>query len=214
MKDDLEVEIRDALRVRAQAVTATDLRRTDDGRDHPTRRNVLAALAAAAAVAALAVGIGVVVWPSSDKGPTPQPATGGAGVIGVKWQFEHGIQGTTTFTSPSGRVSIAFYREGKFGADDGINYLGGPYVATADGLRIGPAGSTLVGYAGHDPNVLATQIAFGALTGGRAPVSAKFNDQGELVLSGPGYSLWFRNAGPSVAPSESASFTKTPGPTR
>lgn len=198
MSDDLEAEIRDALQSRAQTVTADDVRRGDEPRSS-SRRNLLAALATAAVVAALAVGIGVAVWPSSHDTKQP-PATVSAGgkVIGIKWQFERGINGTTTFSSPGPRVSISFYPQGKFGGDDGVNGLGGRYHIASGGLVIfSDTFSTAVGYAGRDRNVIATQMAFAVMTGGRAAPTAHVKPNGELVLAGPGYTLWFRNAGPA-----------------
>jgi heat shock protein HslJ len=206
--NDLEAEIREALRSRAMTVTADDLGR----RDEPARagrRPILAALATAAVVAALAIGVGVAVWPSSNDGKQP-PATGtSVNVVGIKWQFVKGIQGTTNFTSPSERVSVVFNRDGTYGADDGVNYTSGKYRQTATGITIAAAGTTLVGYAGHDPNVLATQTAFASLSSGRSEVAAHLGGDGELVLSGPGYTLWFSNAGPADTPSTPASPTST-----
>ena len=57
--------------------------------------------------------------------------------------------------------------------------------------------------------MIATATAFAALTGGRSPTEVQVNDRGELVLSGGGYMLWFRNAGAADTPTAAASPTST-----
>lgn len=194
MNTDLEDEIRAALRDRAMSVTATDLR-ADEAPPAARNRTILAALAAAAVVAALAVGLAVAVWPREHRDDAPV-AAGGGSVVGIRWQFSHGIQGTTNFTSPSRKVFVAFYPGGEYGADDGINGIGGHYRITSRHIELSGTVTTLVGYGGTDPNVLATQAGFAALTSGHSAVTARIGD-GQLTLSGPGYTLWFRNAGPA-----------------
>lgn len=207
MSNDLEAEIRDALRDRAMTVTADDVGRRAEP-PQAGRRSIFAPLAAAAAIAALAVGIAVAAWPS---GPGDrQPSAAAVNFTGIDWRLVRGSVGTTTtFTTPNDRPRITFNRDGTFGADDGINYLGGKYRQTATGVVLSDVAATLVGYAGHDRSVIATATAFAALTGGRSPTDVQVNDRGELVLSGGGYMLWFRNAGAADTPTTAASPTST-----
>ena len=206
MSNDLEAEIREALHSRAQTVTGGDLRRGGESRSS-SRRNLVAALATAAVVAALAIGVGIVVWPNSDHHGSP--AAGPVSVAGTDWQFLRGIQGTTNFSTPGRHVHLAFYDNGTYGADDSVNGHGGTYRQTPSGIEFSSGTTTMVLYAGDDPNVVATQFAFTSMLSGRSPVRAELNDAGELVLSGSGYSLWFRSAGPVDTPTTHASPTST-----
>jgi hypothetical protein len=73
----------------------------------------------------------------------------------------------------SGRVVVDFRADGEFGASDGVNDSSGHWAAAADALRITHVATTLVGYGGTDPAVLAAMRGIGALTSQSDPVVAQ-----------------------------------------
>jgi heat shock protein HslJ len=215
MSNDVEAEIRDALRSRALAITEEDLNR----RDEPVRsghRTMLAALAVAAVVAAIAVGVALASAPTH---PSTQPGGGQQAnscslcgpnaPIGIDWRLETVRDKDGTFSSPSPRVRIAFRHDGTLVADDSVNFYSGRYRLTPTGFVITDVASTAAGYAGSDPAVLATQAGMAAvLTTPTARTRGGDIVGYFLVLSAGGYTLTFE-AGPPVTQPSTAQVSPT-----
>jgi hypothetical protein len=110
---------------------------------------VLVSVAAAGCVAA------------SGPSPTLEP-NARTGFAGYKWlvvTIDHG--GKETPVPARYAVYLLFAPDGRFGADEPVNYHGGTYHQTSDRFTTGDMVSTAVGYAGHDPVVL---LSVGAIS--------------------------------------------------
>ena len=117
----------------------------------------------------------------SPAGPSP-------GFTGYDWQVVT-ISHDGTMTSIPARLEVAmqFSPDGHFSANDSVNIRSGVYRATAAGFTVGGMGTTLVGYAGHDPTVLLAIKAIGSLNDG-VHATARLTG-GRLVVGVASYTL-------------------------
>jgi hypothetical protein len=170
MSTDLEAEIREALQARAGAVQPGTLRpartTTRARRPRPALWSLAASIAAVAVLAVL-----VSVW-ATQRGHSPSGG-GQAALSDTRWRVVAVTADGRRTAITSRRVVVDFLGGGELHADDGVNYYSGKWRPAGDGLHITDVGTTLVGYGGHDPAVLATQRGIGALTSGTAPVQAQ-----------------------------------------
>ncbi|HYZ54437.1 MAG TPA: hypothetical protein VE733_13185 [Streptosporangiaceae bacterium] len=89
------------------------------------------------------------------------------GFIGYDWQVVAISHDGKVTRIPARRwVDLQFSRGGQFAANDSVNFHSGTYRTTRDGFTTSALGSTLVGYAGHDPAVLLAISAIGSFDNG------------------------------------------------
>jgi heat shock protein HslJ len=145
-------------------------------------KRIIKSLPLSIAVAAL-VAVAAAGCAPTASGTSPEPApTARAGFAGYKWQvvaIDHA--GKETHIPARYAVYLQFTPDGQFGANEPINYHSGAYHPTGDGFTTSGMGSTLAGYAGHDPVVMLSVRAISAfdngihakvrLTGGRLAVT-------------------------------------------
>ena len=126
-------------------------------------KSLLTSLAIAALVCVAAAGCA-----TAASGTSPESApTAKAGFAGYKWQvvtIEHA--GNQTRIPARYAVYLQFTLDGQFGANEPVNYHSGAYHHAGDGFTTSGMGSTLVGYAGHDPVVLLSVGAISAFDNG------------------------------------------------
>jgi hypothetical protein len=119
-------------------------------------------------------------------------ATTQAPFVGYKWLVtsitSHGQQ--TPLPRSERQVNdvyVLFTRNGRFGANDPINFHSASYRLVGDGFTTGEAATTLVGYAGGNQVILLAVDAISAFNGG---VHAKATVTGNrLVISVGGFLL-------------------------
>jgi hypothetical protein len=132
-------------------------------------------LALAALVSLVAAGCAV-----TASGTSPKSAPDArAGFAGYKWQvvaIDHAGRGTPVPARYT--VYLQFTPDGKFGANEPVNYHSGLYHQTGEGFTTSDMASTLAGYAGHDPVVLLSESAIFAFGDG---VRAKVHLTGDRL---------------------------------
>jgi heat shock protein HslJ len=157
-------------------------------------KRIIKSLAMSIAVAALVsvATAGCATNPSgapAESAPTAQP-----GFAGYKWQvvtIDHA--GKETPIPPRYAVYLQFTPDGQFGANEPVNYHSGAYHQSGDGFMTSGVGSTLVGYAGHDPVVLLSVGAISAFDNG---IHAKVQLTGDrLAVTVGGYLLTCQRGG-------------------
>ena len=120
--------------------------------------------------------------------------TSGAGFAGYKWSvvaIDHAGRETPVPSMYS--VSLQFTPAGQFGANDSVNYHSGTYRQIDGGFTTSHLGTTLVGYMGNNPVVLAAQSAIAAFgSGTRATATVTGN---RLVVTVAGYMITCQRAG-------------------
>jgi hypothetical protein len=112
-----------------------------------------------------------------------------AGFAGYKWtvvSISH--DGKTTTVPGKYAVFLQFTPDGHFGANEPVNYHSGGYRVTPDGFTTSGLGSTLAGYAGHDPVVLLAVSAISAFDN-EAPVLAGVSGNALTVTAAGSYTL-------------------------
>ena len=95
--------------------------------------------------------------------------------------------GKTTPVPGNYSVFLQFTPDGRFGANEPVNYHSGSYRVTPDGFTTSGLVSTAAGYVGHDPVVLLSVSAisaFGDEAGAQTDVSGS-----ELTVTVGGYTL-------------------------
>jgi heat shock protein HslJ len=104
--------------------------------------------------------------PTSSR-PTTSASSASAGFIGYDWLVV-GIrhEGKVTDIPARFHVDVRFSQNGRFGANDPVNFHGGRFHVTPAGFTTSAMVSTAVGYAGHDPVILLTQGAMMAFDNG------------------------------------------------
>jgi heat shock protein HslJ len=119
------------------------------------------------AVAAL-VSVAAAGCATTASGTSPESApTAQAGFAGYKWQvvtIDHA--GKETPVPARYAVYLQFTPDGQFGSNEPVNYHSGAYHQAGDGFTTSGMGSTLAGYAGHDPVVLLSVAAISAFDNG------------------------------------------------
>lgn len=134
-------------------------------------KRIIKSLPMSIAVAAL-VSVAAAGCATAASGTSPKSARGAqAGFAGYKWQvvtIDHA--GKETPVPARYAVYLQFTPDGQFGANEPVNYHDGTYHQTGDGFTTSGIGSTLAGYAGHDPVVL---LAVGAISAFGNGVHAK-----------------------------------------
>ncbi len=130
-------------------------------------KRIIKSLWLSIAVAAL-VAVAAAGCAPAASGTSPEPApTARAGFAGYKWQvvtIDHAGKETPILARYA--VYLQFTPDGQFGANEPINYHSGAYHPTGDGFTTSGMGSTLAGYAGHDPVVLLSVSAISAFDNG------------------------------------------------
>jgi hypothetical protein len=129
--------------------------------------------------------------------------------IGYSWRIvevRHGVSHTSI--SPALDGYIAFAPDHTLRADDTVNFHFGKYHVDGDGFRP-HAGSTLVGYAGHDPARLALIGAVDAVTQSDAVVLA-VSAGNRLTLKTGDYTVLCERQG--VAHNDTGAPSPTPTP--
>ena len=200
MTTELENDIRDALRHRAETIS-TDTRSVAQRPRRIRPRPTWHVLAAAAAVAVLAVAVAVAAW----RGTAHHTQPGGGPPVTLvprdktTWRLVRAS--TPDGTVVSGAVvpaGLNFKPHRLLLGSDGINTINASYVPTGDGFRINTIDVERGRYSGHDQRVFAVQQAIDALFGGRAgatvPVQSRLRGN-HLTLTTRGYSFTFRFQG-------------------
>lgn len=155
------------------------------------RRTDAAAHRAAQVVAALALAALALTGCLAGCGSSPSP-----GFAGYEWQvvaISHA--GKTTGIPGTMRVSLRFAADGRFGANDGVNFYSGSYSTTSgSSFTTSSVSGTLMGYAGHDSRVL---LAIGAIQSFSDGVHATYQLTGDrLVVTVGGYTLTTQRGAP------------------
>ena len=121
-------------------------------------------------------------------GPANTAPPAQTGFAGYKWQVVAIDRGGKETPIPARYpVYLQFAPDGQFGANEPVNYHFGNYRITPDGFTISNIGTTLAGYAGHDPVVM---LAEGAITAFNSQVHATAGVTGnQLTVSVGGYTL-------------------------
>jgi len=110
------------------------------------------------------------------------PAGPSPGYTGYDWQVVTISHDGTARSIPARlQVVLQFSTDGHFGANDSVNFRSGTYRATAAGFTVDGMGTTLAGYAGHDPTVLLAIKAIGSFNDG---VHATANQTGDRLVVG------------------------------
>jgi len=124
---------------------------------------------------------------AAPAGPSP-------GFTGYDWQvvaIAH--DGKETRIPARLRVVLQFSPDGKFGANDSVNFHGGTFRTTGDGFTVSGMRATLIGYAGHDPTILLAINAIGSFNDG---VHATVKLTGDGLVVGVGlYTLTCQRRG-------------------
>jgi hypothetical protein len=117
------------------------------------------------------------------------------GFTGYDWQVV-AISHDGKVTSIPARMQVALQLSpgGQFGANDSVNFHSGTYRTTSDGFTTSALGSTLVGYAGHDPAVLLAISAIGSFDVGVHATVKLTGDR--LVVGVDSYTLDCQRRGP------------------
>jgi hypothetical protein len=116
------------------------------------------------------------------------------GFAGYDWHvaaISH--NGKVTSIPARWRVALQFSPGGQFGANDSLNFHSGTYRTTRDGFTTSAMGSTLVGYAGHDPAVLLAIGAIGSFGNGAHATVKLTGDR--LVVGVGSYTLTCQRRG-------------------
>ena len=111
---------------------------------------------------------------SASQAPTPGAQ---GGLTEGKWRvtaIDHG--GKTTQVPARYNAYLTFTPNGKFGANDPVNFHSGIYRQVTDGFTISSIMSSAAGYAGNDPVVVLTINAMSAFRpGARAAATVTGN---------------------------------------
>lgn len=129
-------------------------------------------------------------------------------VAGTAWRLVSIASGARTILLPqTSRPQLDFGRDGSILLDDTVNAVSGRYIVDNEGITISQAGTTLVGYAGNDPDKTTTiaaidSIVFRFSNGTSRPtthVSAR--RAGDVLhIRSQHYELNYRAAGPYAEP--------------
>lgn len=160
------------------------------------RRAGLAVVAGFLAATGIALAVPMVVNP----GPAADRAADSTSVdyVGRRWRLVSVDDRTATTTMPTKtNATLELRPNGEFVADDTVNAIFGRFTRTADGFEVSSAGSTLAGYAGHEPDILAAKAAIGALAGGTGSARNRVivADGARLVIQAGTYRLTFEPTG-------------------
>lgn len=215
---ELERVIRDALH--REQITAAELLQPTLRQPRPRPGRLFAVVAAAAAVAIVAAVLAVF---AARGNRTNNPAAGDslAGVVGFRWQVTHLVDARGGLDVPASlHAEMGFTRDGYVLGDDSVNTMSVQYTATEDGYSVGPAGSSLVGYAGSPGSVQTrTKDAVDALffdlsssvirNSSPFTVTVTLDDQGVLTLEHADTQLTLARIGPQPDFAQPASPTAT-----
>ena len=123
-----------------------------------------------------------------------RPAGQSPGFTGHDWQVVTISHDETARSIPSRlQVFLQFSPDGHFNANDSVNFRSGAYRATATGFTVGGMGTTLAGYAGHDPIVLLAIKAIGSFNDGVHATAKLTGDR--LVVGVASYTLTCQRRG-------------------
>jgi hypothetical protein len=145
----------------------------------PDRRSRwLVPLVAAAGVAAV-IAVGVVLMrthrdtsaPVGDALPPASPGVVSSGYAESHWRLTAVTEGSVTTAIPASIDAwLELATDGTVLAFDGVNAINGTFKATSAGFDIYGGLTTLAGYSGNDPGVLAAESGMGLLMLGPPPV--------------------------------------------
>jgi hypothetical protein len=145
----------------------------------PDRRSRwLVPLVAAAGVAAV-IAVGVVLMrthrdtsaPVGDALPPASPGVVSSGYAESHWRLTAVTEGSVTTAIPASIDAwLELATDGTVFAFDGVNAINGTFKATSADFDIYGGLTTLAGYSGNDPGVLAAESGMGLLMLGPPPV--------------------------------------------
>lgn len=122
------------------------------------------------------------------------PASSTPGFVGYEWQVVTVSHNGTARSIPASlQVFLRFSPNGRFGANDGVNFRSGVYRTTGDSFTVGGMSATSAGYAGHDPTVLLAINAIGSFDDGVHATAKLTGDR--LVVGVDAYTLTCQRRG-------------------
>jgi hypothetical protein len=138
-----------------------------------------------------ATGAGAMLIALAAVGCSASAATGQAPFVGYKWLVtsitSHGKQTPIPSAHQINQVYVLFTANGKFGANDPVNFHSATYRPVGDGFTTGEVATTAVGYPGDNPVTLLAIDAISAFNGGvHADATVTGN---RLVISVGGFLL-------------------------
>lgn len=140
------------------------------------RSRWLLPLVAATGVAGLAVGVVLVRThrdtsaPVGDALPSASPSVVSSSYVESHWRLTAVTEGSVTTRIPASiDASLELATDGTVLASDGVNAINGTFEATSAGFDIYGGPTTLAGYSGNDPGVLAAESGMGLLMYGPLP---------------------------------------------
>ncbi len=133
----------------------------------------------AAAGVAVVIAVGVVLVrtdrdtsaPVGDALPSASPGVVSSSYVESHWRLTAVTEGSVTTAIPASiDASLELATDGTVLASDGVNAINGTFKATSTGFDIYGGPTTLAGYDGNDPGVLAAERGMGLLMYGPPPV--------------------------------------------
>jgi len=121
-------------------------------------------------------------------------ASSAPGFVGYDWRVvavSH--DGTTRAIPPSLHMVLRFSPNGRFGANDGVNFHSGDFRKTGDGFTVTGMTTTLAGYAGHDATILLAINAINSFDDGVHATAKLSGDR--LVIGVSSYTLTCQRLG-------------------
>jgi hypothetical protein len=108
--------------------------------------------------------------PVGDALPSASPRVVSSSYVESHWRLTAVTEGSVTTAIPASiDASLEFATDGTVLASDGVNAINGTFKATSAGFDIYGGLTTLAGYAGNDPGVLAAESGMGLLIYGPPP---------------------------------------------
>lgn len=218
MTTDLEATIRGALYDRAESLTGADLAGPHagptirPGAGHAPRRTRLvpALVLSVVVIAAAALGVVLVARHPAQRlaatGSTApsQPTQPVSAIVGYRWTLQTvQADGRTVPVAASLKVILDLRADDTFSGSDSVNGIGGRYVLTEAGIRVTESGTTLIAYAGNDPDRLMVIHGVDALVLGTgraadAEIPVRVLDGAmKFAVSPPGFVLTYTRVGPA-----------------
>lgn len=103
--------------------------------------------------------------------PSASPGVVSSSYVESHWRLTAVTEGSVTTAIPASiDASLELATDGTVLASDGVNAINGTFKATSAGFDIYGGPTTLAGYGGTDPGVLAAESGMGLLMSGPPPV--------------------------------------------
>ena len=144
----------------------------------PTSRSRWLVPLVAATGVAVVIAVGVVLMrthrdtsaPVGDALPSASPGVVSSRYVQSHWRLTAVTEGSVTTAIPASiDASLELATDGTVLASDGVNAIDGTFEATSAGFDIYGGPTTLAGYGGNDPGVLAAESGMGLLMYGPPP---------------------------------------------